>query len=233
MADNKKVFEKLEKILAKTKPGSNASDNEVEIALAAVNKLLTENNLSMAEFDEFSRTNQLGELTFNKFSEEKKWYLWEQSLASQVALFFDCRVVLTKQKRSKKSQMSFVGREENIRTSILMFSWLDQDCLLKASGYKKGCGRAWLDYCTGFVSGITEKIEAQLKQREESFVKAGKELMILNEAEQFLKKAFKPEIRKLALDYSESQAYREGEKEGKQKSLNHQVGLKGLEYKAG
>lgn len=223
---DKKVVDRILKL--KNLAEQNSFKEESNAAFDKMQELMDQYKITMSDLDINSRENDLGPLESETAIKGRRFYSWEYTLANILANLFECEMYIQGFRGSKKRNMNFAGREGNVKTTILMFQWLDKEILNRASKYKKSTIRGkWLGFCIGFV----ERISIKAKEINNKKVTKANEtsLILANEAKQWLNENignFK-EL-KLTCGSLDKKALFEGNEAAKNISLNKQFGLKAI-----
>lgn len=223
---NDKIYDKIKKLMALS---SSDFEGESNAALTMANSLMEQYNISMADLDEYGRSQEFGELV-NKAKEEAKLYkIWEKRLVSALSRLFNCQVVV-EHPAARKSQIHILGREGNVKTVIAMNDWITNK--IKADAKKKFPGRAMAErnsYAIGVVDTLCVRIDDMVKNRDAQAEEAGWGLVAVDEVNSFMKSQY-PALRntKTRTTVSSAGAYGSGRSDGNNIGLNKQFGLKAI-----
>lgn len=216
MNNTDKILDKVKKLL---QLGESNFENEAMNAITKAKQLLKDKGLSMKDVQEHSLKEEFGDLGEYYFEGNpiKKYRKWEQLLATYIAAYFGCQLLVAR--RGNKSEMSFVGREEKIRVVISFYNWLS-DKTVKES--KKLPADQRIDFCTGFVYGLRNKI----KREENTVHESSTDLILKNEVDVWLENNGYTYTSTVNFDVSDFSSYLVGKKMSEDISLNTQFGLK-------
>lgn len=137
--DRREIIGRVQKILARTK---SRNEHEAAVAAAMAQKFLAEHNLTLAEVEGIKATSKLVQRTDLNLDLKKNEGRWKELLASYVAEFNGCGLVLLTGWAGKKTQSAaFVGPPEDVEVVKAIYTWVVQ----QLEGL---VGPAYQAYCT-------------------------------------------------------------------------------------
>lgn len=231
---NEKVIEKLQKLLA-----LSASDNENEAALAMskAEKLMRENNLSVA--DVAMNGSGAHVTSAETAGMTKSVQSWERHLGSCIAHTFNGKAIISRLGRGQGWKFTFVAGRTDLVIIVDLYERLRQSIRRMSKSYVRNNPDPFISprtlhnsYRIGVVLIIQERLE---KLRENTrpddarnaFGMTGNELMVIKDkaVEQRVRKLF-PRLKKNATRFSgvDANAYRQGKADGQNISLHRSVG---------
>jgi len=218
-------IEKIKKLLALA--GNNPEKNEAERAMFVAQKLMSSEGISAEDIANSTMDDELGELGEDWLNEgeEKQLYNWKKVLISNLAYFFDCKLI--NYPNGRKCKLLIVGRESNRITCEMFYNWLHDRTMKEAKEIYGNQTAKRNSYCVGVANGIAVKIH-EIKPSKD--VKNGWGIVPLDEVEQFMKEKHSnlSKGKSISTTVRDGAAAAAGRKVGENTSLNHQFGLKAI-----
>ncbi len=233
MSDISPIIAKVQKLLALSK--NNTSAEESANAARAANKLIDEYRLSEIDLEVQSEVVEPIEEDDGYIYESGKITGWKDLLISALVSHYGLSHWndASWQTGRKVSRYRLVGRKSDISIAKYMFSWISSECSRLAGLYAKGQGRVYVSsYCSGFIVGVRDQLQASRKEVQKNASSAAIVKMDsrANEAKEFMynlhsnlrpyKKSSSAQI-----DYS---AYSNGRERGKLLHLGNHLGAGGV-----
>lgn len=215
------VIEKVKKLLQLSK---STSANEAAVASSIANKLIDEYRLSVADFADTVADEIVKDDSY--LYETGRVIPWKAQLASQLAHFYGCSIVIehTYPSNRKTSHYKMIGRKADIDICRYMFSWLLSECNRLANKEAKGKGHVFVfSYCFGFVNGVMEQLKLSRKAAEVSATSTA--IVKIDSRYQESKAAMEKMYKNLTFDKNSSkshidnEAFKQGQVKGKQTHL--------------
>ena len=219
---NKSKIEKIKKLLNTT----GRTEEETSAFLAMAKKLMDSEGLSTEDITKYSIDDELGELgdSWLNDGEEKRLLNWKKVLLSNLAYFFDCRII--NHTINSKNKILIVGRESNRITCQMMYNWIHDRTMKEARELYGSQTAKRNSYCVGVANGIATKVH-QLKG--DISKPNGWGIVPINEVDAYMKSKFSNlRNRSISTTVSDRQAMSAGRKVGENTSLNNQFGLKAI-----
>lgn len=161
--ENKKIIEKVKKILALSK--NNPSEEEATAAFLMAQKLMVEHNLTMAEVEGTKEEAQ--EAIANYSIMKGSNTAWKVRLGKILAENFKCEML------KAGSGFCFIGMEEEVQLTVSLFN-LASDIIdkgmkkVRRDARKAGINTSGIagDYVAGFLAGLKAKFEEQVQKED-------------------------------------------------------------------
>jgi len=178
----KNIIERLKKLIRKQKSCMEIGQvKEAEVAMLAINRLLTEYNLSL---EEVLKTNDNAEspkvdivegntIRFSTGAE----FSFSQHLAATIAKYNYCQCLFSGLGTTAPS-VKIVGMEINVQTCQFLFSFLKNNFTYNGDKYAKSKTleptkrmNIYRDFLAGTVAGVHEKFEAEQNEQTRGIIK--------------------------------------------------------------
>lgn len=177
-----KIIEKLRKLQALSE---SSNENEAELALHHLQKLMEQHNIETIE-----ENISIDDIEVDKeFTyEAANLKNWRYFLARACAKLFDCKIYESKVRCSdgrKYTRIYFVGTEKDRKLTIDIYHWLAD--VARSSRYKAKREdptiRSYV-YYEGFWRAVDEKVDEILEQRKEIFASNSNALVVVNKKQE-------------------------------------------------
>ena len=149
-----KLIDKIKKLLALA--GNNSNESEAMAAMAKVQELLAENNLSMADIPEGEREDD-DETVMENYSDKKRHQKWQVILLLALAKINECEYFAY-----HDNTRVIVGRKNRIEIVRSMADYLFSLVERETKAAKADHTRQWI---TDFKLGMAVRIAQRLKER--------------------------------------------------------------------
>lgn len=167
MAD---ITEKIAKLLALA---GSPNENEARAALLKARKLMAEHKLRPEDFEEIKEQPVIQHLS-GVFT-TKLTTPWAVNLASTIAKHYCCRTYRSVMKGKKRSEIGFIGFEQDAKTCALAFSYAFNYVMRRYQVIKKEAltapvplvRRMCHSYGWGFCVGLEDAFAAQTAEHQE------------------------------------------------------------------
>lgn len=149
---NKKVVEKIQKLLAKSRDES-CSEAEAEACMERARELMTEHALSEVDVAEKRETAE------RKNIRPKYFEPWRRSLMHQTAKYYGCWTVEVQDEGDR--YMAVMGRPSNILVAESMYDYLEKTTLRLASAHRRevrGARADQLDFERGCGARLAKRL---------------------------------------------------------------------------
>lgn len=214
-----KLINKIKKLLALSE---SSNEHEAQLSLLKAQELLVKHKLSLKEVKEYKNYNaQIKDRkTIISFTKSK----WKANLARVIADNFGCYHYF---KTRYVHTITFFGREEDIEVCNIVLEYA-VDCIesaIKRMRYqysRDGYGTKGVanDYAIGFIAGLKQKLEEQMKANQEWGLVLVKDKEVVDAYD---KKTFKRTINTNTQFQGNSDAYRKGSEDGKKFSISDKI----------
>ena len=220
--EQKRIIEKVKKMLALSE--NNSSAEEAETAITMARQLLSKYNLSIKDIDEYKEKAECTERGCR--IRTKVIPQWVNALMSLCQYTYDTTSLLYTNKGERPTIM-FVGVEPNtticLNTFVMLYKALDEMTLVEHPGFYVADRKT--SWRMGFINGLYNKIRAQ----KASIVPEERGLVVIqkNKIDDYLRSQYEGRIKERKApkmrNSTDGQAYAEGYARGQDYNINPQL----------
>lgn len=217
---NKKIINKLNKIIALSKNNGNEGDT----ALIMAEKIMNEYGITHEQLEECRMEDEFGDMGCTCLkSKSIRPKPWETTLAYTIARHFGCISVLEKKCNADTNfkfrfSLKFVGHESNRLTSEILYEWLHKIFMAEAKKLHKSNKYLQDSYLYGASYALYEKYKNDM----EDVSSKSNSLVVLSAVERYVNETMDVKNSKSRKHDVSADSFYEGKKLGKSISLNRQ-----------
>jgi len=226
----REVIIKIQKLLALSK---SSNQNEAQNAMLKAQKLLIKYKLSLQEVERYSKEN----IKIKDFKTEQKFRgkSWKSNLARVIADNFGCFLYYNTG-NYKVHRVCFYGKQEDVIIANIMFEyavkWINLEGnklvkRMKQDKRRKHFDGIKNDYAIGFIYGLRERFEFQIKENKEWGLVIQKDKIVVDSYNKF-----SSEFGKISVNEKFNRhikAYKKGKEDGKKFDISDKIENEGEE----
>lgn len=214
------IILKIKKLLALSK---SSNEHEAQNAMIMAQKLLAKHKLSMKYVEDFNTSKVEGIATGAKFRGKS----WKNNLAQVIANNFGCYVYV---QTYYSKEICFLGKEEDITICNIMLTYaikcITQNSdriikMLKKDKRRKNFKTIKNDYALGFICGLNQRFEEQIKKNKEWGLVLTKDKEVIEKFEEFKKGA--KEVKCFSRFDKNVAVYNRGVRDGKEFDISNKI----------
>jgi hypothetical protein len=177
---NERIIDRIQKMLRLANDGG-ATEGEADAAMALAQKIMAENNLSMATIEAAGEASADPEAAKREREHQNKgaMYRWQRSLMAMLAKVNFCHVTITNARdgRSRNSKgYNIIGRTSNVVAVQTMFDYLCSSVTrLMTEAIKEGGHHNRSTFAMTFCEGASDRLIRRLHARHEEYLKTQRE----------------------------------------------------------
>jgi hypothetical protein len=177
---NERIIDRIQKMLRLANDGG-ATEGEADAAMALAQKIMAENNLSMATIEAAGEASSDPEAAKREREHQNKgaMYRWQRSLMACLAKINFCHVTITQARdgRSRNSKgYNIIGRTSNVVAVQTMFDYLCSSVTrLMTEAIKEGGHHNRSTFAMTFCEGASDRLIRRLHERHEEYLKTQRE----------------------------------------------------------
>lgn len=228
--EQREIIVKIKKLLALSK---SSNENESQNAMIKAQKLLIKHKLSLQEVERYSKEN----IKIENLKTEQKFRgkSWKSNLARVIADNFGCFLYYNTG-NYKVHRVCFYGKQEDIIIANIMFEyavkWINLEGnklvkRMKQDNRRKHFDGIKNDYAIGFIYGLKERFESQIKENKQWGLVIQKDQVVVDSYNKF-----SSEFGKISVNENFNRhfkAYKKGKEDGKKFDISDKIENEGEE----